>query len=115
MSKMPPYSNLLVRVPNWLGDTMMATPAVTAIRKSFPRAKLTILAKPAYTEFWKAFSGVDQVISLDKSFWGTVSRLRDQKFDAALTLPSSLSSAFLLFAAGIPVRAGWGGEGRDVF
>jgi heptosyltransferase-2 len=32
-----------------------------------------------------------------------------------LTLPGSLSSAFLLFAAGIPVRAGWGGEGRDAF
>ncbi len=115
MSQAPLYSNILVRVPNWLGDTMMATPAVTAIRKTFPRAKLTILAKPAYVEFWKAFSGVDQVITLDKGFWATVSQLRERQFDAALTLPGSLSSAFLLFAAGIQVRTGWGGEGRDIF
>jgi heptosyltransferase-2 len=43
------------------------------------------------------------------------SALRAEGFDAALTFPSSLSSAFLFFAAQIPVRIGWSAEGRDVF
>jgi heptosyltransferase-2 len=114
MSKAPPYSNILLRVPNWLGDTMMATPAVTAVRETFPKAKLSILAKPNFVPFWEYYPGVDQVIPL-KGFWASLSRIRGQNFDAALTLPGSLSSAFLLFAAGIPVRAGWSGEGRAPF
>jgi heptosyltransferase-2 len=58
---------------------------------------------------------VDQVIELEKGFlgyWRTNDVLRAQNFDAALTLPTSLSSAFLFFAAGIPHRAGWNAEGR---
>ncbi len=112
------YSNILLRVPNWLGDTMMSTPAVSAVRKMFPKAKLTVLAKPVFATFWKEYPGVDEVIGLEKGFggfWRTVSVLRQRQFDAALVLPTSLSSAFLTFAAGIPVRAGWGGEGREIF
>jgi heptosyltransferase II len=112
------YSNILIRVPNWLGDTMMATSAVSAVRTIFPKAKLSILAKPVYSAFWKDFPGVDGVVSLEKGFsgfWGTVGRLKQKKFDAALILPMSFSSAFLTAAANIPVRIGWGGEGRDFF
>ena len=118
MIQRPLYSNLLVRVPNWLGDTMMATPAISAIRKAFPKTKLTILSKPAFVDFWGEFPGVDQVITLERGFfgfWGTARQIQKKNFDAALTLPGSFSSAFLLFAAGIPLRAGWGGEGRDLF
>lgn len=112
------YSNILVRVPNWLGDTLMSTPAVSAVKKLFPKSKLSILAKPVYNAFWKDFPGVDEVISLDKGlvgFWKTVSSLKQKKFDAALILPTSFSSAFLAFAANIPARIGWQGEGRDLF
>jgi heptosyltransferase II len=112
------YANILIRVPNWLGDTQMSTPTVSAVRKNFPKAKLTILAKPVFSSFWKDFSWVDEVIPLAKGgpgFLRTVSILRQKRFDAALILPTSFSSAFLVFAAGIPARIGWGGEGRDLF
>ncbi|HJT25330.1 MAG TPA: lipopolysaccharide heptosyltransferase II, partial [bacterium] len=110
--------NILIRVPNWLGDTMMSTPTVSAVRKMFPKAKLSILSKPVFTTFWKEFPGVEDVIGLEKGlggFWRTVSAVKQKQFDAALIMPTSLSSAFLMFAAGVPTRIGWGGEGREIF
>ncbi len=83
----------------------------------FPKAKITILAKTVFLDFWKSFPGVDQVMVLESGmggFWRNVSQLKAASFDAALILPTSLSSAFLPFAAEIPERIGWGGEGRDI-
>ena len=119
----PSYSNIIIRVPNWLGDSFMATPAVSAVREMFPKAKLTLLAKPAFEAFWKSYPGVDRVLVLDKKwkhkglfgFWGLARELKKQKFDASLVLPLSFSSAFLFFAAEIPVRIGYGSEGRGLF
>jgi heptosyltransferase II len=112
------FSNILIRVPNWLGDSMMVTPVVSAVRKAFPKAKLTILAKSNFAFFWKSFSEVHEVLILEKGAAGylkTISEIKKRQFDVALTLPSSFSSAFLHFAADIPVRIGWGGEGREIF
>ena len=116
MSHKPVFSNLLIRVPNWLGDTLMATPAVSAAREMFPKARISILAKPARSVFWENFPGVSRVLTLDRGavgFWKCAAEIRKNKFDAALILPSSFSSAFLVFVAGVPERIGWSGEGRD--
>ena len=114
----PSFTNILIRVPNWLGDSMMATPTVGSVKKMFPKSRLSILGKSVFTDFWKNFPGVDDFIVYEKGlrgFWNNVSRLKRAKIDAALVMPGSFSSAFSLFAAEIPVRIGWGGEGRDLF
>ncbi len=110
------YHNILIRVPNWLGDSMMSTPAVSSVRKMFPKAKITILAKNIFQDFWKSFPGVDNVLVLEKGmggFFRNISQLKTGAFDAAVILPTSFSAAFLPFVAEIPERIGWGGEGRD--
>jgi heptosyltransferase-2 len=101
----------------------MATPAVIRAREIYPKARLTVLARPAFTAFWKGFPGVDSVFTLDKKgrhagFFGflrAARELKKEKFDAALTLPLSFSSAFLFFAAQIPIRIGYAAEGRSPF
>jgi heptosyltransferase II len=110
--------NILIRVPNWLGDSMMSTAAVSAVKKMFPKSKITILAKTVFRDFWESFPGVDQVIVLEAGlggFWRNVSKLKAGSFDVAVILPTSFSAAFLPFVAEIPKRIGWGGEGRDLF
>ena len=112
------YTHILIRVPNWLGDSLMASPVVSAIHKVFPTSKISVLAKPNMIPFWRGFSEVHEVLELEKGLDGiirTISEIKKRKFDAALILPTSFSSAFLLFAADIPVRAGWGREGREIF
>jgi heptosyltransferase-2 len=97
---------------------MMATPVLSAVRNAFPKAKISILAKPHFASFWRSFKEVHEVLLIQKGLAGyarTAHEIKKRGFDAALTLPSSFSSAFLLFAAGVPHRAGWGGEGRDLF
>jgi heptosyltransferase-2 len=118
VNKSPSYSNILIRVPNWLGDSVMATPVVAAVCKTFPKAKLSILSKSHFAPLWKSFSEVHEVLVLEKGLLGylrTIDEIKKRKFDAALTLPSSFSSAFILFAAEVPLRVGWGGDGREIF
>ena len=118
MNLIAPSANILIRVPNWLGDSMMATPVVSAVHKTFPEAKLTILAKPNLASLWKGFSEVHEVLILERGLSGylnAIGEIKKRKFDVAFTLPSSLSSAFILFAAEVPIRIGWGGEGRELF
>jgi heptosyltransferase II len=101
-----------------LGDSMMATPIVLAMRKTLPNAKLTILSKTNFAPFWKSFSEVHEVLVLEKGLKGTlrsVIEIKKRKFDMAITLPGSISSAFIFFAAEVPIRIGWGGEGRELF
>lgn len=109
---------ILIRVPNWLGDTLMSTPAVSVVKKIFPKSRLSVLAKPVFSKFWKVFPGVDEVIPYGRgleNYLKTAFQLKKRKFDLALVLPTSISSAFQVFVAEIPQRIGWGGEGRDVF
>ena len=45
-----PIERILIRVNNWIGDVVMISPAMRAIRKRFPRAEITLLAKTGVLE-----------------------------------------------------------------
>lgn len=119
MKVLLPSAKILIRVPNWLGDNMMATPVVLAVRKTFPKAQLTILSKSNFVPLWKSFIEVHEVLVLEKGLGGIVRSIievKKRKFDMAITLPGSISSAFILFAAEVPIRIGWGGgRKRNLF
>ena len=57
---------VVVRPPNWLGDAVLALPAMAAIRRHFPAAHLTIAAAPGVAALFREDTGVepDQVIEL---------------------------------------------------
>lgn len=105
---------ILVRTPNWLGDTMMATPTVARVKRFRPGSRVTVLCRPAFEGFWRSFPGVDDVMVLGP-FIETVRSLKARAFDEALILPTSFSSALMAFAAGIPRRTGYCAEGRFLF
>ena len=43
-------NNILIRGTNWIGDAVLTLPAVAAVRKTFPGAGITVLAKPWVTD-----------------------------------------------------------------
>ena len=106
---------ILIRAPNWLGDSVIAIPAVRAIKKGRPDAHITIAAPEKIAAIWKLVPDVDEVLSLkNRSLSGTVAAIRKQRrFDVAVLFPNSLRVALEVWLAGIPRRAGYRGHSRS--
>lgn len=111
---------LLVRAVNWVGDAVMTTPAIGAIREHFPQTEITLLANPLVAQLFSPHAWVDRVITFDRNgaHRGIRGRLRlaatlrKEAFDAVIILPNSFDSALVPWLAGIPVRLGKNSDGR---
>ncbi len=111
---------ILVRAVNWVGDAVMTTPAIGAIRESFPQAEITLLANPLVAQLFSPHQWIDRVITFDRNgvhrgLFGRfrlAQELRKAAFDVAIILPNSFDSALVPWLAGIPVRLGKSSDGR---
>ena len=89
--------HILLRSANWVGDAVMTTPAVRAVRKNFPRARITILAKPWVMPVFYNNPHVDEMMLYDasgrhKGAAGLLRLSRDlkrQRFDLAILFQKS--------------------------
>ncbi|MDP3030030.1 MAG: lipopolysaccharide heptosyltransferase II [Deltaproteobacteria bacterium] len=114
--------NILIRSTNWVGDAIMTTPAIQAIRQNFPKAKITILAKPWVKDVFAANPCIDHVIVYDsmhrhKGLRGQVrlaKELAEQDFDLAILLQNAFEAAWLAYLARIPRRAGYKTDARSL-
>jgi len=104
---------ILIRATNWVGDSIMALPALRAVRSRFPDAQITILARPYVAAIYKNQQVCDDMMFVnDKS--RMVAELRAQKFDAALLLQNAFKAAWLVWRAGISERIGYARDGRGL-
>ncbi|MDJ0974911.1 MAG: lipopolysaccharide heptosyltransferase II [Planctomycetota bacterium] len=108
-------ARILVRLPNWLGDVVMAAPAVAAIHRARPDAHLTAQVKAPFMPLAAQIDGIQGVLPVgnDRSLWQLRQRgreLREKQFDAAVVFPRSERAAIAPRRAGIPVRVGYGGS-----
>jgi len=109
-------NGLLVRAPNWLGDTLMCLPAVRQINRRVPTAcGLVVLCPKGLAPVWRACPWVDAVVPLDGKRTGrkAATLLQRMRLGVAVVLPNSFGSALDVWGKGIPVRLGRGGRGRD--
>lgn len=110
---------ILLRAPNWLGDNVLAAPAVLALRAAHPDAHLAVLVRDSMADFWRMLP-VDVIIPFPRvrglrglaQRWYTARTVRRMAFDAAVILPNSFDSALVPWLAGIPRRAGWATDAR---
>ncbi|MBC8199086.1 MAG: lipopolysaccharide heptosyltransferase II [Desulfobacterales bacterium] len=111
---------LLIRSTNWIGDAVMTTPAVRAIRKNFPDAKISLLTKPWVAPVFSDSPYVDNLLIYDeaekhKGLSGKLRLARELKqygFDAAILLQNAFEAALITFFAGIPCRIGYNTDVR---
>jgi len=116
-------NRVAVRMPNWLGDAVMATPALQALRQVFPDALVTVLVREHLAELFTSGPFAKEVIPLPKVSGATnvsqivqvAANLRSKKFDLAVCFPHSFSSALMFWLAGVPYRVGYSAEGRKIF
>ena len=58
---------VLIRCTNWLGDAVMTTPSLRAVRESFPGAEITLLANPLVAQLFSSQGSVDRVLVYDRN------------------------------------------------
>lgn len=112
---------ILIRATNWVGDAIMALPALRAVRARFPDAQIAIVARPYVADIYRDQGICDQLIPYDPggphaSFSGRerlAAELRSQKYDAALLLQNAFDAAWLAWRAKIPERIGYARDGRN--
>jgi len=104
---------ILIRATNWVGDAIMALPALRAVRTRFPDADITILARPYVGAIYKNQRICDNMMLLDDKS-SLLSELRAQKFDVALLLQNAFGAAWFAWRAGIPQRIGYARDGRSL-
>lgn len=100
-------------LPNWIGDVVMATPAIRAVRERFPSARLLAVCKPYVADTVAGSPWFDAVVPLVKPGLGTAARLRRERPDAAVLFPNSLRPALLARLAGCRTVVGFARYFRD--
>ncbi len=114
-------STIIVFCPNLVGDTVMATPAIRALRQANPMARLVGVVKPPIAGTLDGNPWLDKFIRFDPKAsdrrfrtFAALQHLRNERADLAVLLPNSFRSALLAFASGARRRVGYdrGGRGR---
>ncbi len=112
----------MVRATNWVGDGVMMTPALGAIRTSFPRAQITVVANPLVAQLFEHHPWCDRVLVYDKKgehrgvrgLTRFARSLKEQRFDLAILLQKAFEAALLAYIARIPERIGFSTDGRGL-
>ncbi len=106
-------------LPNWIGDVVMATPAIRAVREHFPRAELIAVCKPYVGETLAGAPWFERTVFYGKGgpreqrFWSVVRELRHAPLDAAVLFPNSFRAALLAKLGGARQIVGFARYGRD--
>lgn len=103
---------IVIRATNWVGDAIMALPALRAVRTRFPDSEITILARPYVAAVYKNQQVCDNMMFVDDKK-DVLGELRAQKFDIALLLQNAFQAAWIAWRAEIPERIGYARDGRS--
>jgi lipopolysaccharide heptosyltransferase II len=113
---------LLIRATNWVGDAILALPALRVVRSKFPDAHISILARPYVADIYRGQGVSDELIAYDPTGkhrgWSgrqrLISTLRSAHFDVALLLQNAFDAAWLAWRAQIPQRIGYARDARSL-
>ncbi len=120
---MKPAGRILIVNQNWMGDVLFSTPAIRALRKSFPQSFISCLVPERAADILRHNPYLNEVLTYDEraSLASIVKpvrlwfQLRRRRFDKVYLFHRSRSKAFIAMLAGIPERIGLGSPGRRRF
>lgn len=115
--------SIIVRMPNWLGDVVMATATLADIRAHFPEAKITAMVLRSLAPLLEGNPHIDEIFSFERpnSFLrreesrDLIERLRQGRYDLGILLTNSFSSAFSFWRGRVKKRIGYACDGRSFF
>jgi heptosyltransferase-2 len=98
--------NIAVVLPGWIGDAVMATPALRALRSHFADARITGVAKPYVAGVLGGGDWFDELLLME-GVWPTARALRRRRVDLAVLFPNSFRSALTTWLGGCKRRVGY--------
>ena len=109
-----------MRATNWIGDVVMISPALAAMRRRYPSARIEAVAIPQVAECLRGNPAVDEVILFDRrgrdsgarGLWRVASLLRARRYDMAVLFQKAIGAALMARLAGVPVRIGIAADRR---
>lgn len=110
---------LLIRLRQ-VGDVVFTTPAVRALRRRFPTARLTYLVETEAAPVVRRNPHLDRVLVVARARgwrrwrddWQLARQVRAARFDGVIDFHGGPRSAWLTWASGAPVRIGYALAGR---
>ncbi|MCX5680931.1 MAG: lipopolysaccharide heptosyltransferase II [Candidatus Omnitrophica bacterium] len=109
------FKNILVVRTDRIGDVVLTTPVLEALRIAYPKARISMMVTPITKDIVEGNPFLNEVIVFDKkgknkgfwNFWRFVRMLREKKYDLAINYHLKVRMNFMLFHAGIPHRIGF--------
>lgn len=111
------FKNILIVRTDRIGDVVLTTPSIKALRQAYPQARLTMLVAPATESIVRNNPYLDEVMVDDRlnvhkqaGFFKLVWEVRKRRFDLAVIFYTKRRTNFLCFLAGVPYRLGYKNE-----
>jgi heptosyltransferase-2 len=113
------WRRVVVRGPNWLGDLVMATPAIRALGDAWPDASIDVAVPAAFAPIVPLLDPRTRPVPLDGGRGLTasghhVARLAAGSYDLGVLFTNSFGSALVMRRAGVPERWGYRRDGRGM-
>lgn len=121
---------ILLRLPNWLGDSVMASPLFEWLKLAYPNARFTLVGTKASCGIYERDSHVEQII-IDESKYDTTHEIKHEhgllarfkatcelgrkigKHDVAISLSNTFFSALMMYCTNSPLRLGYARNARS--
>ncbi len=114
------FSNILLWMPNWIGDVVLALPAVQALYSRFQEAKISVAVRSPSHQLLEGHPAIDKVFEIpsgeDVGFWEQTQFARSlskNNFDLGVVFPNSFKSALFLRLTGVKYRLGYNTDLRS--
>lgn len=106
-------NEILAWLPSPLGDAVLCTPALRAIRQHFKSSKITFFAGPGVRGVLSPCSFNDRWLEQrTNNPFAIAKMLKAHKFTQAILFKNSFASALTIFLAGVKSRIGYARDGR---
>ena len=108
---------VVVRGTNWVGDSVMTIPALRALRRILPEARITLVVRPSAKGIFADVDFIDEVLVYDRrnalSVFSQIKEWKRRRFDLAVLFQNAFEAALIPFFAAVPLRLGYATESRQ--
>jgi heptosyltransferase-2 len=113
--------NILIRMPNWIGDFVMATPILSDVRRAFPKASITVMCRVGVCKLLEMDPDINEIFCFSKtsgfdrrdSHRDLIEKIRQGKYDLGILLTNSFSSSWWFYRGHVSYRIGYKGNCRS--